>query len=147
MVELELQLPAYPPATATRDPRCIGTLHCRRPLQLVAALGPQPMSEARDRTCILMDASWFRDPLSQRGNSLPSQEFSFSVSFPHAHLLVSSQLKLYPGFPSPLSPQESPQCRSLRVSLGSCSRHARAPRDWRSGRGEAVLVSPALSPL
>ena len=51
--ESELQLPAYATATATRDLSCVCNLHhssqqCRI---------PDPPSEARDRTCILMDPS------------------------------------------------------------------------------------------
>ena len=53
-VELELQLLAYVTATATPDPSCICDLHC--------SLGQcpviNPLNEARDQTCLLMDASW-----------------------------------------------------------------------------------------
>ena len=51
-VELELQLPAYTRGTATWDPSCVCSLHHssqqRRTLN--------PPSEARDQTCVLMDA-------------------------------------------------------------------------------------------
>ena len=52
-VESELQLPAYTTAEATPDPNCIYDLHysswqCRI---------LNPLSEARERTCILMNAS------------------------------------------------------------------------------------------
>ena len=52
-VELELQLPAYTTATATRDPSHICDLH--HSSQQCQILSPQ--SEARDWTCILMDTS------------------------------------------------------------------------------------------
>ena len=53
-VESELQLLAYAAATAMRDPSCISDLHhsswqCRI---------LNPLSEARDGTCIPMDSSW-----------------------------------------------------------------------------------------
>ena len=55
-VELELQLPAYTTATATLDLSCIcDLLHSSWQHQI-----PNPQSEARDRTHILMDASWIR---------------------------------------------------------------------------------------
>ena len=55
-VELELQLPAYITATAMQDPSLIFDLHqssqqCRI---------PDPLSETRDRTHILMVTSWIR---------------------------------------------------------------------------------------
>ena len=53
-VELELQLPAYTTATATRDLSCICDLHHSSQQCWI----PHSLSEARDRTCILMDTSW-----------------------------------------------------------------------------------------
>ena len=51
-VELELQLPAY--ATAMRDPSHICDLHHNsQQCQIL-----NPLSEARDGTCNLMDTSW-----------------------------------------------------------------------------------------
>ena len=52
-VESELQVPAYTTATAMQDPSHVYNLHhrsgeCRIPDSLI---------EAKDRTCILMDAS------------------------------------------------------------------------------------------
>ena len=64
-VELELQLPAYTAATATQDPSHICDLHhSSRQRQIV-----NPLSEARDRTCVLMDASRVPNLLSHNGNS------------------------------------------------------------------------------
>ena len=64
-VESELQLLAYAAATATPDPSHLcdlhGSLHQHRILN--------PLSEARDRTHILMDASQIHEPLSQDRNS------------------------------------------------------------------------------
>ena len=52
-VELELLLQAYAKATAMRDPSHVCNLHhSSGPLQI-----PGPMSEARDRICILMDTN------------------------------------------------------------------------------------------
>ena len=65
-VELELQLPAYTTATATQDPSCICDLyHSSWQRQILNSL-----SEARDRTHILMDTSQVLDPLSHNMNSL-----------------------------------------------------------------------------
>ena len=53
-VELELQLPATATATARQDLSCDCDLHH-------CSLQPwnwDPLSEGRDRTCILMDTSW-----------------------------------------------------------------------------------------
>ena len=53
-VELELQLSAYARATAMRDPSRVCDLHhssWRRQI-------PDPPSEARDQTCVLVDTSW-----------------------------------------------------------------------------------------
>ena len=53
-VELELQLPAYTTATATQDLSNVWNLH--RSSQQCQILNP--LSEARDRTLILVDSSW-----------------------------------------------------------------------------------------
>ena len=64
-VELELQLLAYTTATATPDPSHIGNLHCSsQQCQIL-----NPMSKARDLTCILVDTSQVLNPLSHNGNS------------------------------------------------------------------------------
>ena len=50
-VELELPLLAYPTTTAMQDPsRACGLHHSSRQCWI-----PNPLSEARDRTCILLD--------------------------------------------------------------------------------------------
>ena len=55
-VESELQLPAYTTATATQDPSSICDLHhSSRQHQF-----SNPLSKARDQTCILMDTSRIR---------------------------------------------------------------------------------------
>ena len=63
-VESELQLPAYARTTATPDPSHACNLH--HSSQQWGILNP--LSEARDRTCILMDAVTFISP-SHDGNS------------------------------------------------------------------------------
>ena len=56
-VELELQqLLAYTTATATRDPSRVCDLHHSSWQQRIL----NPLSEARDRTHVLMDTSWIR---------------------------------------------------------------------------------------
>ena len=52
-VESELQLPAYTTATATQDPSRICDLHHSSQQRWVL----NPLSQARDRTCVLMDVS------------------------------------------------------------------------------------------
>ena len=55
-VKWELQLPAYTTATATMDQSCVCDLHhSSRQCQIL-----NPLSEARDGTCILTDTSWIR---------------------------------------------------------------------------------------
>ena len=52
-IELELQLQAYATATATQDPSCVCDLHLSsQQLQIL-----NPLREARDLNCILMDTS------------------------------------------------------------------------------------------
>ena len=53
-VELELQLPACAKATATSDLSYVCDLHCSSWQQQIL----NPLSRARNRTCILMDTSW-----------------------------------------------------------------------------------------
>ena len=53
-IELELQLLAYTIATATRDLSHI----CDRYHSSWQCRIPNPLNEARDRTQVLMDASW-----------------------------------------------------------------------------------------
>ena len=55
-VESELQLPAYATATATQDPSRICDLHHSSQQHQIF----NPLSEARDRAYVLMDASWIR---------------------------------------------------------------------------------------
>ena len=61
-VELELQLPAF--ATATCNLSCVCDLHHSSwQCQIL-----NPLSKARDRTCIPMDTSWVLNPMTTRGN-------------------------------------------------------------------------------
>uniref|UniRef100_A0A8D1DAL5 Uncharacterized protein n=1 Tax=Sus scrofa TaxID=9823 RepID=A0A8D1DAL5_PIG len=55
-VESELQLPAYTTATATPDPSRVCDLHYSSQQRRIL----NPLSEARDRTCVLMDTSQIR---------------------------------------------------------------------------------------
>ena len=54
VVELELQRPAYTTATATQDPSHVCELHPRSRQCWIL----NPLSEARDWTCVLMHPSW-----------------------------------------------------------------------------------------
>ena len=64
-VKLELQLPAYTIATATSDPSCTCDLHHNSQQHQIL----NPLSEARNRTCILMDTRQVLHLLSHNGNS------------------------------------------------------------------------------
>ena len=55
-VKLELQLLAYAIVTATPDPSCVCDLHHSPQKRWIL----NPLSEARDRTCVLMDPSQIR---------------------------------------------------------------------------------------
>ena len=64
-VESEPQLWAYTTATATQDPSCIFSLyHSSQQCQL------NPLSKARDRTCVLMDTSQVHYCWAMMGNTL-----------------------------------------------------------------------------
>ena len=64
-VRSELQLLPYATATAALDPSCMGSLCCSlRQCQVL-----NPLSEARNRTHILMETMLGSNPLSHNGNS------------------------------------------------------------------------------
>ena len=65
-VELELQLPAYTTATAMPD----SSLTCDLPHSLQQRQILDPLSKARDGTCILRDTSWVLNLMSHNRNSL-----------------------------------------------------------------------------
>ena len=65
-VKLELQLPAYTTTTATQDLSQVRDLyHSSRQRQIL-----NPLSEARDQTCIRLDTTWVCNPLSHNRKSL-----------------------------------------------------------------------------
>ena len=64
-VESELQPLAYATATATPDPRLTCDLHHSSWQRQIL----NPLSEARDETCFLMDTSQVLNSLSHNGNS------------------------------------------------------------------------------
>ena len=66
-VELELQLPAYATATGTATPDLNHICNLHHSLQKPCILNP--LSEARDRTCVLMDTSRVLNLLSHDRNS------------------------------------------------------------------------------
>jgi len=59
-VQLELQLPAYTTAAAIPDPSHVCNLH----LSSLQCWILNPLSKARNQTCILMDTSWVLNLLS-----------------------------------------------------------------------------------
>ena len=71
-VKLELQLPVCTTATATQDSSCICNLH-HSSWQLWIL---SPLREARDRTCVLMDARQIR--FHRDTTELPDPIYSFS---------------------------------------------------------------------
>ena len=76
-VDLELQLPAYTTVTATPDPSCVCDPH--HSSQQCWILNPlSELSEARDRTLILMVLSWIYFRCTTKGT--PMLPF-FSVSY------------------------------------------------------------------
>ena len=64
-VKSELQLLTYTTAKVLLDLSLICDLHYSLWQQQIF----NPLSEARDRMCILMDTSWVLSPLSHNGNS------------------------------------------------------------------------------
>ena len=63
----ELQLPAYAAVTEMQDPSCVCNLHHSSQQCWI----PGPLSEARDRTYILMDTSWISFCCAATGTPLP----------------------------------------------------------------------------
>ena len=57
-VKLELQLPVYTTATAMQDLSCVFDLYHSSQQHWIL----NPLSEARDWTCVLMDISWHLQP-------------------------------------------------------------------------------------
>ena len=89
-VKSDLQLPAY--TTATSDLSCICDLcHSSRQGQIL-----NPLSEAGDRTHILMDTSQVLNPLSHNGNSL----LTFLPESSPNHPIKIATLPSPPTFPS-----------------------------------------------
>ena len=74
-VEVELQLLAYTTATATWGQSHVCDLHhSSQQCQILSLL-----SEARDRTLILMDSSWVHNPVSHNRNSLLFFKFKYWI--------------------------------------------------------------------
>ena len=68
-VKLELQLPAYTTATAKQDPSHVCDLHHGSQQRWTL----NSLSEARDRTRVLVVTSWIRFPRAKTGTpSLPT---------------------------------------------------------------------------
>ena len=82
-VESKLQLPAYTTATATRDLSCVCDLHPSSWQHQIL----NPLSERRDRTRIVVDASWVCNLLGHNRNSLFSL-LHLAVILADAHFSV-----------------------------------------------------------
>ena len=78
----ELQLPTYATATAAPDLSCICKLHRSSQQRLIS----DPLSKARDWTCILMDTSWICFCCTTRGT--PGFHIS-CYSYTPKHMLFS----------------------------------------------------------
>ena len=88
-VKTELQLPAYTTATAMPDPSCTCDLHHSSWQRQII----NPLSEARDKTHILMDTG--RVSLSREENSFGPLLFVFVFSFVFVlHTSISSHQTL-----------------------------------------------------
>ena len=74
-VESELQLSAYATATATQDLNCICNLRHSSQKHWIL----DPLTEARDQTCILMDTSRVR--FYRATGETPTQVYVFEHSF------------------------------------------------------------------
>jgi len=90
-VELELQLSAYTTATAMPDLSCICDLHHSSWQHWIL----NPLSKARDWTCIIMDTSQVLNQLNHNRNS--SWLFLWKHIHPGAHA-GNSGLILHPSF-------------------------------------------------
>ena len=99
-VIMELQLPAYTTATAMLDSSHVCNLHHSSWQCWIL----NPLSEARDRTCIFMDTSPVRNPLNHNGNSRSrlfqvlflKLDFFFSISLSLFLFLKSIQHRVFP---------------------------------------------------
>ena len=89
--ESELQLPTYATATAMQDPsRVCDLYHFSRQHWIL-----NPLSEARDQTCVLMDTSWVRFRCTTMGTPM------------HAKFLISA---FHSASPAPSKSLKIPLC-------------------------------------
>ena len=75
--QMELQLLAHATATAMRDPRCACDLHHSSRQRRIL----NPLSKVRDRTCVLMDASWIHFRWATMGNLEGLANLEVVISF------------------------------------------------------------------
>ena len=85
-LEVESVLQLLATATATQDPSHICDLHCSSRQQWVL----NPLSEARNQTCVLMDISPVLNPLSHNGNAWSSLCWCTIYGFDKCVTYVSS---------------------------------------------------------
>ena len=105
-VKSELQPMAYTTAMAMPDPSHICDLHCGLLQRWILS----PLNEARDRTHILMDTSWAREPWATRElcTHRTGGDFAFAGQLHTAHLLLENQKHCFLGVGSHLEPRQQP---------------------------------------
>ena len=109
-VKLELHLPATVTATAMGNPRCICNLHHSSEQHQI----PNPLSKARDWTCILMDTSWICFQCTTMGtpysilNSLMVTELSSSLGIRHRDVFLHPTYAMKTSSVTPQCPRAHP---------------------------------------
>ena len=76
-IKSELQLPAYATATATPDPSCVWDLHHSSWQHWIL----NPLSRARDQTCVLMDTSQVHYHWATMGTPFKFFKWNLPASF------------------------------------------------------------------
>ena len=144
-VESELQRQLYTTTTAMPDPSCIRDLRCSSERSEKSEKKKQhqilnPLSEARDRTCILIVPSWIRFQCATTGTlSLSNFYLSFNfhniMSWPKKILFFFFFLGLHPWH------MEDSQAKGLIRAVAAGLHHSHS-----NGRSEPCL-QPTPQPM